>query len=227
MADLVLHGIFVASIRFNRLPMKPHMRKIIFILFLLASAAGLQAQAGFAINPQVGMLGVRTSQEPRDGIRTNNKIGFLGGLDLRIGNRFYVQPGAFLTTSKTVYEFDDSLFVNEEEIARTSLKLKALAGYQIIDGEHFNLRLSAGPTYDFLIGLNGEDNTVFEEDEFKNGTFNLDAAIGMDVYIFTLEFGYSYGFSNVYQNGNGFNSDAKYQGVYATVGVVFGLTEPN
>jgi hypothetical protein len=203
------------------------MKKVTLILFLLVWAGGLSAQVGFSINPQVGMLGVRTSQEPRAGIRTNNKIGFLGGVDLRIGNRFYVQPGAFLTTSKTVYEFDDSLFVDEEEIARTSLKLKALAGYQIIDGEHFNLRLAAGPTYDFLIGLNGEDNTVFEEDEFKNGTVNLDAAIGMDISIFTLEFGYSYGFSKVYESGNGFNSDAKYQGVYATVGVAFGLTEPN
>lgn len=196
-------------------------------MVMLAIAAGLQAQVGLAVNPQVGLIGVRTSQEPRAGIRTNNKIGFLGGVDLRVGNRFYLQPGAFLTTSKTVYEFDDSLFVNEEEIARTSFKLKALAGFKVVDGEHFNLRLAAGPTYDFLIGLNGEDNTVFEEDEFKNGTFNLDAAIGMDIYILTLEVGYSYGFSNVYQSGGGFNSDAKYQGVYATVGIAFGLTEPN
>ncbi|MBI1193867.1 MAG: outer membrane beta-barrel protein [Bacteroidetes bacterium] len=203
------------------------MKKIGLIMVMLAIAAGLQAQVGLAVNPQVGLIGVRTSQEPRAGIRTNNKIGFLGGVDLRVGNRFYLQPGAFLTTSKTVYEFDDSLFVNEEEIARTSFKLKALAGFKVVDGEHFNLRLAAGPTYDFLIGLNGEDNTVFEEDEFKNGTFNLDAAIGMDIYILTLEVGYSYGFSNVYQSGGGFNSDAKYQGVYATVGIAFGLTEPN
>jgi len=203
------------------------MKNLTLVLFLLVGAAGLHAQVGIAVNPQVGLVGVRTSQEPRSGIQTNHKIGFLGGVDIRVGNRFYVQPGAFLTTSKTVYEFDDSLFVNDEEIARTSLKLKALAGYQVVDGEHFNLRLAAGPTYDFLVGLNGDDNTVFEEDEFKNGTFNLDAAIGMDIYILTLEVGYSYGFSNVYQNGNGFNGDAKYQGIYATVGIVFGLTEPN
>ena len=205
------------------------MLKYVAVGMILAFAVQTNAQVGFTLNPQIGTIGVRTSNEPRAGIATNSRLGVVLGMDTRLGNRFFFQPGVFLTTSKTVYNFEDSIGFNEDEIARTSMKLKAMFGGKLVDLDHYNLRIAAGPTYDFLIGLNDQnnDNEVFVKEQFSNGIFNLDAAIGMDIYVISLEFGYSYGLTHVFQEDYGFNPKARYNGLYATIGFVFGLSEPN
>lgn len=204
-------------------------KSFLFLTIFLLSAGSVFAQSSFALNPQIGTMGVLLSKDPRPGIEAKGRAGYILGMDARIGDRFFFQPGAFVTGSKTVYQLDDTIAVNEDEIARTSLKLKAMLGGKLVDSEHFNLRLAAGPTYDFLIGLNDpeDDNTVFEKENFNNGIFNLDAALGMDFYILSLEFGYSYGLTSVFQNENNFNPKARYHGLYATLGLVFSLGEPN
>ena len=201
------------------------MKSKLLLFFFSAVAIGASAQLEVTLNPQVGLIAVSISKEPTTTIRTNNKVGWIAGLDARVGGRGYFQPGIMLTSTKTVYRFDDSLSFNDEEIARTSFRLKAMGGYKVIDNEDFNLRVAAGPTYDFLINLKDDGNTTVESDAFKNGIFNLDAAVGIDFYILSAEVGYTYGLTSVYQNNSNFNPNARYQGVYATIGLSFGLTK--
>jgi hypothetical protein len=70
----------------------------------------------------------------------------LAGVDLRIGQRFYIQPGAFFVSAKTAVSVGDSV-VTEDHLVWNSLKLKALAAYNLVDGDDFRLRLNAGPTF--------------------------------------------------------------------------------
>jgi hypothetical protein len=203
------------------------MRAIILLLCVVGFAELSTAQSALTMNPQVGLIGVRTSETPRAGISTNHRLGWVAGADFRLGQRAYFQPGIFLTGSKTVYSSQDTLFVSDEEVTRTSLRIKAMGGYKLVHKENFALRLAVGPTYDFLVSINDDENQVVTNNNLRNGTFNLDAALGIDVSIFTLDFGYSYGFSSVYQDGSGFDPKAKYQGIYATIGLAFGLIDPN
>lgn len=199
------------------------MKSIIAILVCLTcmQLADLQAQLG--INPQVGINFTRLSEEPRSGFDVEGRGGIYAGVDLRLGGKFYLQPGLFVVASKTVYKYNDSLFVNASEVTRYGAKLKGLLGYKIIDS-NFKLRLMAGPTYNFLLSLNEEQNPYFDEDDFNKGTFNLDFGVGVDILFLTAEVGYSYGFSEVFERDISeiFDDPPKYQSWIVTVGIIFG-----
>jgi hypothetical protein len=45
--------------------------------------------------------------------------------------------------------------------------------------------------------------------------------------VISLEVGYRHGLSNVFGDGAGFDSATRYRGLYATVGFVFGIKEPD
>jgi hypothetical protein len=193
-------------------------RILLSLLFALGAATSGFAQLQF--NPQIGVnfTDVKVDLDDLVGIdpKTQSKAGVLVGADLRIGEQFYIQPGLFVIGSKIVYEFD----TDEYEITRYGAKLKGLLGYKLID-DAFRLRVMAGPTYDFKLGINSEDNPYFDEDDFKNGIFNLDAAIGIDVVFLSAEVGYSWAFTETFDQ-DFFDNKPRYETIYFTLGLVFG-----
>lgn len=199
------------------------MKSIIGFIICLAGLqlSGLQAQLG--INPQIGINFTQLSEEPKSGFDVEGRGGIYAGVDLRLGSKFYLQPGLFVVASKTVYEYKDSLFINASEVTRFGAKLKGLLGYKIIDSS-FKLRLMAGPTYNFLLSIDEEQNPYFDEDDFNKGTFNLDFGVGVDILFLTAELGYSYGFSDVFERdiSEVFDDPPKYQSWIVTVGIIFG-----
>ena len=50
----------------------------------------------------------------------------------------------------------------------------------------------------------------------------MDAGLGLDIAVLTLETGVSYGLSNAYKDQGQLMGDAKYFTWYATLGLVFG-----
>jgi hypothetical protein len=203
------------------------------VLLILAGALSLPAaaQVGLTVNPQIGITTMRLNQMPRldlDELRHDAKLGGMLGADLRIGGRFYVQPGAFFTTSRSVFGWVDSSGESlEERVGRTALLLRTHVGYKIVDADHVHLRLAAGPSYDIVLGHNDDGNFSFTETDLKSGHFSLDAGLGLDLSVISLEVGYRHGLSNVFGDGAGFDSATRYRGLYATVGFVFGITEPD
>ena len=107
------------------------------------------------------------------------------------------------------------------KIYRSSFKLKALAGYDLVHKDGFKLRVNAGPTYDFITNIDDSED-VINEDNFNNGSFNIDAAVGVDIWFLTAELGYSYGLTNAYDNNDTFSLDSKYSTIYFSVGIVIG-----
>lgn len=191
---------------------------LLFLTGITLLSADVSAQ--IQLNPQLGLNFTQLSVEPRDGFETEGKGGLLIGADLRIGDRFYLQPGAFITGSKTVYRFNDSLFVNASEVTAYGAKIKGLLGYKIIDSS-LKLRVMAGPTYSFKLSRDAEENPYFDEEEFNNGSFNIDAGVGIDILFLTAELGYSWGLSDVFKK-DVFENKPRYQTIYFTVGIVFG-----
>lgn len=188
---------------------------------LLTAFAPIALFAQVAIHPQVGIANTTLTPE-QEGVQYKAKVGVLAGADLRIGQRVYFQPGAFFVSAKTAVSVGDSL-VTEDQLTWNSLKLKALVGYNLLDGDDFRLRLNAGPTYNWLLSASGKDENIkVVMDDINTGTWSVDAGLGIDLTLFTVDGGVSYGLSKVYKEQDGFSNDARYFTYYATVGVVLG-----
>lgn len=191
----------------------------LFTLLSIFLPMALCAQV--AIHPQIGMA-LTTLTPEQVGVQFNADPGVLAGVDLRIGQRFYVQPGAFFVSAKTAVSVGDSV-VTEDHLVWNSLKLKALLAYNLLDGDDFRLRLNAGPTFNWLLSADGKDDYIkIEMADMNTGTWNLDAGLGIDLTIFTLDGGVSYGLSKAYKEQDGLTNDARYFTFMFTAGVVLG-----
>jgi len=198
--------------------------KHVVSLAMLIVFTSLTTLAQIQLNPQIGITYSDLSVNPQSDLgillNTEGKAGFLVGADLRIGGQFYIQPGLFVIGTKTVYTYDNGVIIDKSEITRYGAKLKGLIGYKLIDN-NFKLRVMGGPTYDFELSLNADDNPYFDEDKYKSGIFNLDAAVGVDILFLTAEVGYSWAFTETFDE-NFFDNKPRYRTFYATVGIVIG-----
>jgi hypothetical protein len=176
------------------------------------------------VNPQIGVTFTDLNVEPRSElgieIETEGKAGLLIGADVRLGGKLYVQPGLFVIGTKTVYSYDNGVIVDSREITRYGAKLKGFVGYKLIDN-NFRLRVMGGPSYDFQLSLDNDGSPTFDEDQFRSGIFNLDAAVGVDVLFLTAELGYSWAFTETFDE-DFFENKPRYRTFYATVGFVIG-----
>jgi hypothetical protein len=170
------------------------MKKMILIPLLACAVTNAVAQV--QINPQVGLTFQNMTSPPQD-ISFKGAAGWMFGADLRMGDRLYVQPGAFFARNRTVWRSGDSLTF-EAGVARTNFRLKALLGYRVIDTYQFDLRLAIGPTYDVLLGVTQDDGFDLSKGDFRNGSFNIDAALGLDMGMASLEPSISFGLSRAF-----------------------------
>ncbi|HEX5003339.1 MAG TPA: hypothetical protein VFW78_12660 [Bacteroidia bacterium] len=69
------------------------MKKIVIICFVFVAAA-LQSKAQIQINPQLGLT-IMNFTDPPEGVDFEANVGFMVGGDVRIGEKFQFQPGAF------------------------------------------------------------------------------------------------------------------------------------
>jgi hypothetical protein len=211
------------------------MKKTLFTILSMLAAYTLPAQIQF--NPQIGFSFLKLSDTDAKVKNTTTTvdadfsadIGFMAGFDMRIGNRFNYQPGIFFARNVTVTKLKgDTVFTGEElegKLIRSSVKLKSMVGYNLVHKDGFKLRLNAGPTYDFIVSVDNDDDDIdFEENDFKGGSFNFDASIGVDIWFLTGELGYSYGLTEAFDSGSDIQLefDSKYNTVYFTLGMVFG-----
>lgn len=194
------------------------------VAFAAATLLAIQrADAQLQVNPQLGLT-LTDLTEDQAGVETRAAVGYQFGADFRIGDQFYFQPGFYYGRSATgvKYAFSDTTVI-EDDLIRTTAKLKALIGLNLIHKTGFKLRFNAGPTYDVLLSVDNKDDKIaFNRDDYKGGSFNMDGGIGLDLWILTAETGVSYGLSNAYKDQDQLSSDAKYFTWYLNVGIVLG-----
>jgi len=188
-------------------------------------------------NPQFGVT-LQSLSDDKQKIKSTGEIieadfsadiGIMTGIDVRFGSDFYFQPGIFFSRNVTITKLKgDTLNAAdfEDELIRSSLKFKALFGFDLVHKEGFKIRLNAGPTFDYTMSIdNAKDEIDFDESDFNAGTFNVDAGLGLDIWFVTLEAGYSYGLSEAFDNTDKFDYDSRYSTVYVSVGIVLGKDE--
>ena len=196
------------------------MKNILFSLLFLFTSVSAFSQ--LQINPQIGFLSASLDNAQKAVFDTKARTGWLVGADVRFGSTLYFQPGLFLTSAKTLYQIQENGNTVEQEINRTGLKFKALVGYYILPIPLLKIRAAIGPTYDFQIDIDDINSNVLKSDQFKAGTFNLDIGAGVNFMFLSFDVGYSFGLSDVINTTNlSVNTKAKYNSVFATIGIVF------
>lgn len=192
------------------------MKKLISLILVVIATIQLSVQV--QLNPQIGITTLSVKNPP-PGVTFDGKVGMSLGADLRFGERFQIQPGVHFINSVTAFETTGSE-AETGEVVFKSLKLKALAAYNLIDKGQLKLRVNAGPAYDFLMSANEKDPKFDVKDDYKNGTFFLQGGVGVDFFFLTADLGYAYGLSQTFAKEGA--PDAKMAGMYLTVGVIFG-----
>ena len=192
------------------------MKKLFTSVLIIFTTVQLFAQVQF--NPQIGITTL-SLKNPPSGVTFDGKVGMSLGADLRFGERFQIQPGVHYISSVTAFE-SSGAEVETGEYVYKSLKIKALAAYNLIDKGQLKLRINAGPAYDFLMSAKEKESKTDVKEDYKNGTFFLQGGVGIDFLFLTADLGYAHGLSQTFA-GEG-APDSKMAGMYFTVGVIFG-----
>ena len=183
------------------------------------------ASAQFQINPQMGLT-FQSLTRPKAGQDFKAAVGWTLGSDLRIGDKLFFQPGAFLSRNRTITSYNGgNTIVSDGDLITTNLKLRALVGYRLIDTYQFDLRLIAGPSYDVLMSVDGKagSNVSWNKGDFSSGSMNVEAGLGFDMGLFTLSPTATFGLNRAFSDAESVKDiDSKYITYGLTIGVNFG-----
>lgn len=213
---------------------RSYFRTMRIALVHLVLAAATTASAQFQLNPQLGVTFQNLTDAPQ-GAEYRANVGFLVGVDGRIGDALYIQPGVFFGRNATTVTYPQPIADPnnpgvtittdiEDNLVRTVLKLRAMLGYKLVNEEQFKLRFAVGPSYDVLMSTDLQDNNInWNEGDFKQGSFNVEAGLGLDIAFLTIEPGVAFGLSRVFEeNAVVGDINSRYFTFYFTAGLVFG-----
>jgi len=181
------------------------MKKLIVFLVITFVSSQLIAQVQF--NPQIGLSTMNVGNPPT-GVNFDGKAGVSIGADLRVGGKFQIIPGVHYLS--TVSTYSTASTTTTSNITTNYIKLKALAGYNIIDGYILKFRANFGPSYDFRVS---KKSSVLGN--VNSGDFFLQGGLGIDVLFLTADVGYAQALTNKFESGAG-----KSRGVYVNLGIL-------
>jgi len=205
--------------------MEPSFKRTIAAMMGIAAISTLQAQ-------ELRLGGGYTASNVRES-GTENWVGRSGyqlGVDVLLGQRFFVKPGLHLHVRNLNYTVlgvgQDGLPNGERTEYRytsRSLRVPALLGLRFVDPadeSDFNMYLLAGPTA--LIGINADldDNSL--NITTRSTQWYLGFGLGVEYKFLFLEGGYDVAMSNAFK-GDGINTNPKVNIVYLAGGLRFVL----
>lgn len=192
------------------------MRKVILSLsFFMMIGLSLQAQTDFIIRG-----GLHSIINPEAKINTNNvkggRVGWNLGADLRLGNHFFIQPGAHYYSSSlsqragstTIEDFKNSLRLQ-------SLKLPIVVGLSPFNLEKsdFAIVVFTGIVPTFNLGIKDSKGYIHNDDLTKvNWSGKVGAAVELGSIVFGVD--YEFGLNKIFKDG-----DKKFSVIGATVGL--------
>lgn len=182
------------------------MKKIFFLLAFLA-ALQLHAQKAFHFNIGIHAgVNVNTLSTSLPDYFSAANAGFRGGVFTRFNiKRFHIQPeiNFSMMGSEGTFNEDPNRYYSSKS---NTLEVPILFGFKIIDFKLINLRLQAGGFWAWNISnVIKVTDTAFPQNDTtitSNGGANFNGGIilgaGIDIWRFTADFRYQWGFANMY-----------------------------
>lgn len=183
------------------------MRNILLSCGLLFAFMGSAiAQDNFKINPKVGVNFYDISDASGD-FDNDGKSGFHAGVDFRIGDKVFIQPGAHYYSLKSNFTnlgiVDQVIDELTDDVQLQTVRIPVMVGSSFLQNDKFGLRAQVGLVGLFPIGTS--DNTIFDNDDYRNINFGAAAGLGMDIGIITLDLVYDFGLTDSFEDNANFN----------------------
>jgi hypothetical protein len=119
-------------------------------------------------------------------LNRKGKVGVVAGAFARIGDRLYVEPGAYFASYGSKFDFNAQRY----DVKFTTLQVPVLIGYKFINTKDFDFHGAVGPEADFNLK---KPNSIQELD-YKSFTAAGRVNAGVDIQHLTIDMGYNYGF---------------------------------
>jgi hypothetical protein len=199
--------------------MKFQIPTLLFV-FLMAF---LQVKGQLALRPYAGINTSQLTNELLESTNLKTQVGYQIGVDLQLGDRFYVQPGLqfeSLSNSNASSQGDNI------DLMRTYLRLPLMVGYAFGGAESmFGFRIFTGLNAAISLGGNVDGRSGILQgselkDELKNLIFGCNAGAGIHfLSVFFVDMGYQIGLTDVFKNIDGLNSGVRNNLFYANAGI--------
>ncbi len=205
-----------------------HPRELVLSLLMCAAAATtLQAQE---IRLGGGYSGSKVDADGSDNWK--GRAGYQYGLELLLGNRFFIKPGIYMqirnldyTTVGLGQDGVSNGIETETRYTSKALRIPLMGGIRLIDptdDTDFNLYVTGGPTA--LIGLSTESDNNSLSFTTRGTQWYLGFGAGMEYRFLFVDAGYDVGMTNMF-NGDGINTNPRINNSYITAGLRFVLNK--
>ncbi len=181
------------------------MKKLLLVLAALCIVAVSNAQISFG--PKIGVNLSSMTTSPGVAISDQLKTGYDLGVFLRIGTKGYFQPEFLYSTSGV--KFSNVPVGSPTDITLHNINVPMMFGARLINLKVANVRVLAGPVATFLVNKSVDYNGAVDatkEISFKNSKWGLQAGVGVDILMFTLDVRYNFDFNKqITQQANDFD----------------------
>lgn len=178
-----------------------------FLIALCIPAAGQVVK----VSPQAGihLSNVNTSG---DSLTTSGTLGgYNVGLDFRIGARkswIYFQPGAHFYQARMNVNKIEDLGVAENyidaELQISQIKIPLNLGFYVTGSDGLlRVRATAGLTTSMVVDQSDTVLLTKQDTDFSTLGIGVNAGIGIDFSVLTLDLRYEHGSTKIYQSANG------------------------
>ncbi|MBE9461553.1 outer membrane beta-barrel protein [Dyadobacter subterraneus] len=166
--------------------------------------------SGLWVIPVVGVHASSFKADFSDG-KADGRIGWNAGLDFRIHEkRFFIQPGVHYFSSSMRISSEDSLsnapLLSGPRIQ--SLKVPLLLGLYLTKANKgfFKMNVKAGATGTYVLAVDKSDQRQFDRDNIEDFSYGLNAGIGLEFGLITLDISHEWGMSTLFKDSNNKNN---------------------
>ncbi len=211
----------------NTIPMRLSRTLAFFLVFCATAEGTLHAQE---IRLGGGYSGSKVDADGSDNWK--GRAGYQYGIELLLGNRFFVRPGIYMqirnldyTTVGLGQDGVSNGIETETRYTSKALRIPLMGGIRLfepVDGKDFNLYVTGGPTA--LIGLSTESDNNSLSFTTRSTQWYLGFGAGAEYRFLFLDAGYDVGMTNMF-NGDGINTNPRINNSYITAGLRFVLNK--
>jgi len=194
------------------------MKYLIASAIMLAST--MTALAQISIRPQLGYNSSRFTKSYQD-LEFGTEAGFQFGVDVQIGNKFYIQPGLMWESAQN--ELQDMIDGDNTSIEINRIRVPLMLGYRLVgakEGGLLDARIYTGPNASFAVNKDLKSTSLVKKEDFQDAIYGWNAGIGLDIAIVFVDLGYSFGLNEVFE---GMASGARNNLFYINAGIRLGF----
>jgi len=173
------------------------MKKTAAFIIVLFSCHLLNAQLPFNFGPKVGFNTNKLTTN-REEIKESFSANLYTGFFFRFGDKTFIQPELNFATKSGFFSSNNILDAREIELS--TLEVPILIGSEVMNLKALTFRTMIGPTMSFVLDkeivMRSPDLRI-DPDKLKNAIWGLQAGVGVDFLMLTLDLRYEIGLTNI------------------------------